>query len=374
MVERLSSVEIPVHTNVDDYSATSSTGDQLAYPGERPGTSYVTDGITVTVVEVKDCSSVLDFRTHDSEGVEVPLDVFLDNLGAAPMSDRIPILAYGANLSPPSLRKKYEKVGRGDALVIPTIYSELPGYDVVWSAGPNMLGKFIASLYKGEETAGTSVQVGLNFLTREQVLVMHATELAYDLYRVSVPVKGSTVQAYVYAGKDSVHIADDGRPVAIESIPASNRRLSAASSATMLEKVLENQEVMQKLRTVQPGFPAEQLTPTEYIEYVDTLRKTEDNQTPRGDLKQRLYTILGEQGLAKVVDVSQDESLSWANPSTLPTYGESLAGVTAHDLYVLPSSELPQDQWPDAEARKKVLSGIREHFHWHFPQTIKSTV
>jgi hypothetical protein len=369
MSETVANPDQLIHSSVIEYASAALRGEPLLYPGERPTESYVTDGTTVTSIRTSVDGDRLRFDTYDDSGQVITLDEYLKQHGAAPMSERIPVLAYGANVSPGSLLAKYQKVGRDDALVIPTLYTELEGYDVVWSAGPGSNGNFIASLYTGEETTDTKVQVAINFLTREQLLVLHGTELSYDLRTVKTSAEGTEVPAYFYAGKDHVFIDAIGRPVAVDGVPATNRGIYAASTVQMLEDILRDSDIVEDLRAVQANFPVEPLTAEGYVAYVKSLRKSPEDQTPRGDLKARLHKVIKNRGMSRLMDNSHGELMSWANPSTLPTYGESVAGIKHHDVHVLPSSELLIDAWPDAAKRQVVLDAVSTHFHKHFPKS-----
>lgn len=359
--------ELLLSQPVETFRSASQDKDPLLYPGERPRGSFVTDGAVVTSLYARrEDEGGLRFSIAAPGGV-AELNDYLAVHGAAPIEDRVPVLAYGANMSPGSLRTKFDKVGRPDALIVPTVYAELPGHDVVWSAGPGMLGNFIASLYSGPETVDSSVQVGVSFLTREQLLVLHATELAYDLHRVETEIDGVNLPAYYYAGRDEIYV-EDGAPVAIESVPAKGRSLTAGSTSDMLERLLRNNSVMQQVRDRQPGFPEGSIEPRGYVEYVKSLRKNPENPTPRGDFKKLIHATLEANGLSRTTASPDDEVMSWANPSTLPTYGEWLQGADHSHIYVLPTSELPKDAWPDPEARAKVLRGVSEHFARQLPK------
>ena len=54
-----------------------------------------------------------------------------------------------------------------------------------------------------------------------------------------------------------------------------------------------------------------------------------------------------------------DRLESWANPSTIPTYGEQQRGIYHHNVYRLPSQEL--GEWADQEARRRVLRTMTTH-------------
>ncbi len=355
----ISSAQFVPEARVTDYLSASQNNDPMLYPGQRPESSYVTDGSYVYELLVKNDDGNLAFTMRAEAGKEVPANEFLAAAGVPGMEDRIPTLAFGANMSPGSLASKFKKVGRPDALVIPTVYAELQGHDIVWSGGPGANGNFIAILYAGEETRETKVQVGINFLTREQLLVLHATELAYQFSSVSVDVAGVPIRSYYYAGQDNVY-AENGHPVAIESIPAHDRNLRSASTATLLDEILQDETLKAALSEAHS-----ELTGADrhgYLAYVEKLKATAGTRLA---LKKLVHTQLLAQDKSRTVQIpgAIENQVSWANPSTIPTYGEQREGIREHDLYRLPSQEIPQ--WNDAEARRKVLNSFGTHFRRH---------
>jgi hypothetical protein len=342
---------------VEEYKSASLNKDPLLYPGTRPEDSYVTDGANVYGLHVIREGAEVRVALGTPSG-ETNIDDFLAASNAPSLKDRIPVLAFGANMCPGSLKAKYQKVGRDDALVVPTVYGSLDGYDVVWSGVPGVNGNFTANLYHGPETAGTNVQVGVNFLTREQLLVMHATELNYNLAAIEVTVAGGPMTVYYYTGKDSVLI-QDGAPVAVAGVPAENRALHTADTAALLDLLLQPGEELKPLFDAYPDLEHVHAA-QEYVEYMRNFKS--DGGNTKLDLKQAMLQRLLEIGRAKTVEPDRDTGLaSWANPSTLPTYGESLQGIQRHDVYRLPSEELRKDQWNDDASRNKVLKSMAAH-------------
>jgi len=334
--------------------------DPNLYPGERPKDSYLTDGESVYALHVRNVDGELRFSLPTEDG-EADIDDYLQQHRVASMQDRIPVLAFGANMCPASLLAKYSKVGRPDALIVPTVYAELPGYDVVWSGGPGVNGNFIAMLYKGEETKSTAVQVGVSFLTSEQLLVMHATELSYDLSAVPVKIGDKEVQAYYYAGVDSVYLEGD-QPVAIEAIPAKGRALQESTTRALMDKLVTDRELLTSVYAEHPEL-ANVTSSVGYIQYAhDLLAKR--GKGARLALKQLVHATLAANGRSKLnesVDGLQNRA-SWANPSTLATFGQQARGIRHNDLYRLPQQEiLPKKAWPDPVARQRVLGAVSTH-------------
>jgi hypothetical protein len=340
--------------NVTEFLSASQNNDPLLYPGERPDDSYLTDGSLVYALE-PDLDNIEELSfTVQMDGETKDLDTFLMEKNAPLLEDRIPLLAFGANMSPGSLASKFAKVGREDALVIPTAYAKLHGHDVVWSGGPGVNGNPIAILYDGPEAADTDVQVGVNFLTPEQVLVMHATELSYELASVEVEIGGRQIRAFYYAGKDSVYLKD-GSPVAIESVPADNRLLGTSNASGVLEEVLETPEIMDEVIHEYPEL--EGADTAMYIQFAAEMKQKGESLP----LKRKIQGSMVNKGFSRGVSPNdiQKRLESWANPSTLPTVGDQQKGIFHKDVFRLPSQEL--GEWVDKDARNKMLRTLTTH-------------
>jgi hypothetical protein len=281
------------------------------------------------------------------------LDEYLLQNNVAPMADRIPILGYGANMCPASIKSKFTKVGRAEAMIVPTVYAQLRGYDVVWSGGPGINGNFLANLYTGPETAETIATVGVNFLTAEQLLVMHATELAYDLTQVEVLIDGVPVKALVYAGADDIMVLD-GKPVAVSTIQAEGRTIPESNTKDLLEGMLNDTEIKQELNTAD-------ITAADAETYVAEAKELTAVKGAKLARKKIVHNIMDKLGKSKSYELPKNNLQSWANPSTIPTYGEQLSGVHHKDVYVLPSQVIEKGMWPDEAKRELVLRSMGTH-------------
>jgi hypothetical protein len=343
-------------TTVDQYASASRNKIPLLYPGERPETSYLTDGENVYAIEsTYDDEGKLSFLMHAKDG-EVSVNDYLLEQGVPLMEDRIPILAFGANVSPGSLASKFAKVGRPDALIIPTVYAQLKGRDIVWGGGPGMGGYPIAVMYEGEETKDTSVQVAVNFLTPEQTLVMHASEMSYELSSVELEIDGQTIRAFYYAARDSVYLRD-GQPVAIKSIPAEGRSITTSSAAEVLNEMIDDPEVRGVLGGSYPELAGSDAA--QYSEYAISIPITD--REGRRSLKKVMFDAIAARGKSKFAEPSDALKTreSWTNPSTLPTLGDQQKGILHHNVYRLPTQEL--GEWADTVARAKMLSALATH-------------
>ena len=343
---------------VERYKSASLNKNPLLYPGEHPDASFITDGQLVSFLDVKNVGGILEVQMHTPDGIR-PINDYLAKNGAAPLEDRIPVIGFGSNLCPGSLLSKFTKVGRQDALIVPTLYTELSGADVVWSAGPGVNGNFIANLYSGKEVAGTSVQVGLNMLTREQLLVMHATELSYSLRRVELQIDGVSFPAYFYSGGDV--LLENGKPVAVQGTSARRRALPEATTGDVLGRMLGDLNFQWTIVEDMSEGATLPHTPAKYIRYVASLKPSKAVKEPKLGLKKALQKEYASAGLARVSGLKKSELVSLANPSTIPTWGESLRGLRHGEQYVLPQQEIPPDAFANRADREKVMRGIGAH-------------
>lgn len=356
-LERQSGAIVPIGT-VESYPSASLNDDPLLYPGVRPEASFLLDGNDVFAVETTDTDGGLQFELRSLNGSTTDLDAYLEKKGVPKMADRIPILGYGANMCPASIKSKFTKVGRPDAEIVPTIYGQLNGFDVVWSGGPGVNGNFIANLYNGPETEQTTATVGVNFLTTEQLLVMHATELSYDLSTVDVDVDGAIVKALVYAGVDDILIRD-GKPVAVSAIKAHGRDIEVATTRELLDDMLRDEDILQALQA--EGVISEGIDADAYVAQTKELVVVPGAKLAR---KRVVHGVMSRLGKSRVFKLSQrpERLQTWANPSNIPTYGEQLQGIYHKDVYVLPNQVLDADKWPDKAKRDLVLRGVGTHF------------
>jgi len=354
--EHQNAIPLPIGT-VESYPSASLNDDPMLYPGVRPEESFLLQGDDVFAVGATASNGELNFTINSSDGSQVDLDQYLESKGVPGMNDRIPILGYGANMCPASIKSKFSKVGREDAEIVPTIYGQLSGYDVVWSGGPGVNGNFIANLYAGPETSDTDITVGVNFLTAEQLLVMHGTELAYDLTMVDVVVDAKTVKALVYAGIDDILIKD-GKPVAVDAIKATGRTLEATTTRNLLDEMLSDEEVSAML--LASGEITAGTTADDYVAQSKELASVVGAKLARKKVVHGVMAGLGR-SRAYTLPISQANLQSWANPSTIPTYGEQVKGIYHKDVYQLPNQVIEKGTWADDAKRELVLRSMSAH-------------
>lgn len=166
----------------------------LAYPYATPERSYV---------------------YRDGEAHELPD-------GGPDLSNRTPLLSYGANAAPEALPGKLAAL---PGVELPGMRAELEGYDVVYSAHVSPYGAVPATLI---ESPGTTAPVFVLHPTPEQRALLTASEPNYDL----VEVDGIAA----YRSKHGC-LQLDGSPVALAAVRSTGRTLPELDELAILERV-----------------------------------------------------------------------------------------------------------------------------------------
>lgn len=149
------------------------------YPGARPGTSFAElDGAGWVLSPTTDEPSGWSVDTGRS--VATDLDEWLAERGAAPMAERLPVLAYGSNESPGKLGWMRDTLGlEGPAVVL---VADVEGVAAVWCAGKRERdGQRPAVLAAMPDT---TEQHAVWFATPEQRAILDQVEGRGERYRL----------------------------------------------------------------------------------------------------------------------------------------------------------------------------------------------
>lgn len=188
----------------------------LDYPFARPNHSYLfVDGATLPLAE----------PGKDN------IDGTLLRRGAAPMHERIAVLAYGANAAPSRLRQKFSAQAPGT--IFPVFKTRLHDFDIVYACHISSYGSIPATL---TPCRGTVVEIAVTYLDRHQLTRMHETELSSHSY-VFGRLDGLTVEIGELGTLSTVHsywarhgyFSLRGGPLALAAIVAERRRFAEAS-------------------------------------------------------------------------------------------------------------------------------------------------
>ncbi|HEU5104408.1 MAG TPA: hypothetical protein VFU11_01070 [Solirubrobacterales bacterium] len=142
--------------------------------------------------------------------------------GGFDLSDRTPLLSYGANSAPEALARKLAPL---PGVELPVERAELEGFDVVYSAHVSPYGAVPATLH---ESPGTTAPVFVLHPTPEQRRLLTASEPNYDL----VEVEGLAA----YRSKHGC-LQLDGTPVALAAVRSRGRTLPELDEPAVLERV-----------------------------------------------------------------------------------------------------------------------------------------
>lgn len=164
---------------------------------------------------------------------------WLADLDAVPAdwSQRVPVLAYGANAAPSAMARKFAPERFEGERTIPTLRARLSDFDVVWMAGLSFNGAPPAML---AWSPGTTVEVWVNWLDPAQLARMDASEglgFAYStgwLRNIRLELEGGQVleAARVYAGiMGALPAPELAAPLAVAAVPAEGRRFGAVDAA-----------------------------------------------------------------------------------------------------------------------------------------------
>ena len=135
---------------------------------------------------------------------------------------RSPLIAYGANAAPEALGGKLNQL---PGIEMPVMQFELEEFDVAYSAHVSPYGAVPATLV---ESPGTVAPVFLLHPTAEQLALLTATELNYDLVEIG--------GVAVYRSKHGC-LQLDGSPVALAALRSAGRTLPELDQPAVLERV-----------------------------------------------------------------------------------------------------------------------------------------
>ncbi|PID31099.1 hypothetical protein CSA80_03120 [Candidatus Saccharibacteria bacterium] len=197
-----------IATPVSDFAPEArSSAAVLEYPYRRPETSYVTDGSEVTLIDGSHANFVRRVDEYLGDR-ELPL-----------LAERVPIVGYGSNASPYQLARKMSRYGQGMepyTQVIPNERAVIHGAVIAWHGAPSQNGSVFAELYSGPEAEDRQSEVFLQYLTIEQLGIMHTTEGAtYHLVPITATTDAGTMRAFAYVASDSRILYRNGLPLEV---------------------------------------------------------------------------------------------------------------------------------------------------------------
>ena len=156
----------------------------------------------------------------------------------APLSQRTPVLAYGANAAPERLQRKFTPFGPA---TFPVLQARLHGFDVVHAAHISSYGAVPATI---APSPGTVCDIAITWLDDRQLARMHETEFRRHTYlfgplcniRLEPDLLPPMETVNTYVGGYG-HIAPEGAPLALAAIPAEGRRFRTCSQTEALQAI-----------------------------------------------------------------------------------------------------------------------------------------
>ncbi len=174
----------------------------LAYPWERPVESYVLrDG---------------EFEVGD------PPDELTEG--------RHPILAFGSNGAPSTLKRKFAHFDDPRDRTIAVRAGHLHDFDVGAAASVAVYGAMPATLFA---SPGTRVRAAILYTTDAQATQLTWSELTYVFGRLEARFDGEPHTVLAYASRFGT-FCPDGAPVALAAIPAEDRIAPARTQEELL--------------------------------------------------------------------------------------------------------------------------------------------
>jgi hypothetical protein len=143
------------------------------------------------------------------------------------LSGRSPLLSYGANAAPQALALKLASL---PGAALPVLRFQLEDFDVVYSAHVSPYGAVPATLL---ESPGAVAPVFMLYPTEEQMTLLAATELNYDLIQIG--------EAVAFRSKHGC-LELDGSPVALTAVRSQGRTLPELDEPAVLERVRSHLE------------------------------------------------------------------------------------------------------------------------------------
>lgn len=198
----------------------ASLAQAIAYPWMRPGGSYSINGGQVE--PLKDLSSA---------GRERVLAQF-----ASDASGRLPVLAFGSNGAPETLRRKFAHFPDEEDRTVLALTGRLHDFDVGAAAQPTVYGSMPATLFP---SPGTAVSATVLWVTTAQFTQLAWSELSYRLgklrTRFDLDDDGTSFsEVLVFVSRFGAFCVD-GRPVALAAIPARGRTAAALTQEQLLD-------------------------------------------------------------------------------------------------------------------------------------------
>ncbi len=197
----------------------------VGYPWERPAQSYGLDGERVELLselEPAVRAALIEARATGPDG-----------------APRYPLLAFGSNGAPSTLRRKFAHFEAAERRVL-VLAGELHDFDVGAAAHPTAYGSMAASLF---ESPGTAVRAAVLWVSAAQLTQLCWTELSYRFGRLDgvtfAADDGPALTSVLTFAARYGTFCPDGEPLALAAIPAQGRTARACTQEELLARAAE---------------------------------------------------------------------------------------------------------------------------------------
>jgi hypothetical protein len=207
------------------------------------------------------------------------LDEVLSRAGLPSVRTRYPILAYGANRNPATLKLKLLSYGHqvhGKPTALPLLRARVVDADVV-AGGLYGQGYFYADLLRQPRfTGGTSTTVWIALPDFDQLKAIHDSEGVHSgLYAVRrcagvfVPGYSSAIAPLAYFSRKPPILSPVFKsPIAFKDVNSDGRRLIAMSSTEMMSHIIEHFDLAGTIAAI-TGLTANETLAFELSKYLN---------------------------------------------------------------------------------------------------------
>ncbi|HEX6075552.1 MAG TPA: hypothetical protein VFZ32_09860 [Micromonosporaceae bacterium] len=247
-----------------------------SYPGECPPGHYLLhDGAVAQLVETGDADRYAVVTAAGRESI----DSYLARIGAPPLAQRYPVLAYGANRNPATLDIKllnYRYAAPPGGRCIPVLAGTLADADVA-ACGIHGQGYYYGELlWHSEFSRGVALDVRICLLDRDQLRVLNDSEgLPEGLYSAaripgvriaglpgSLAPLGYVADAYVWASPLF------RMPLGFAALQAAGRRIPALTTGEIMRHVLDTLDLRGAITTA-TGLADDETLPADLTKYLN---------------------------------------------------------------------------------------------------------
>lgn len=219
-----------------------------SYPGTCPSGHYLLcNGFVYPLAEAATASG---YEVVHESGDRDDLDSYLARLGARPLAERYPVLAYGANRNPGTLDIKFHHYGSSSLFsnyCVPVLRATISGADVV-ACRLHGHGYFYGELLVNSPFSDlTELEVRVGLVDAAQLRALNDSEgLPEHVYSAAcvpgVRVAGlrQEISPITYVTNSRVWASPEfNAPIGFSVIPAAGRRYPAMTSREIMDHVLD---------------------------------------------------------------------------------------------------------------------------------------